>query len=79
MKALPMAGRCRGPSSRPKHLTELDVQVLIHLYDWIDFQQGLRYLGDHRWDRDPPSLTVFEPAYELARLQTSGMGASICH
>ena len=60
-----------------KHLTELDVQVLMHVYDRIDFRQGeLRYSGDFHWGRGLASLTVFESAYELARLQTFGFFTS---
>jgi hypothetical protein len=60
-----------------RHLTELDVQVLMQLYDRIDYRAGvLRYPDDFDGRRGLPSLTTFEAAYELARLHTFGFFTS---
>lgn len=48
----------------------------MHLYDRIYFQQELRYPGDFHWGSGLPSLTAFESADELARLQTFGFFCS---
>jgi hypothetical protein len=70
-RSLPQAGFAA------RYLTELDVQVLMHLYDRIDweieYRRGWRwYPGDNHWGRGLPSVTVFEAAYVLDRLQTFG-------
>ena len=60
-----------------RHLTELDVRVLMHLYGRIDYRVGvLRYPDDFDGRRGLPDVTVFEAAYELARLQTFGFFCS---
>jgi hypothetical protein len=55
-----------------RHLNELDVDVLMHLYDRVDFRDGPWYPDDYYWGHSLPDVTVFESAYELARLQTYG-------
>ena len=55
-----------------RYLTELDVDILMHLYDRVDFRDGPWYPGEYYWGHGLPDLTVFESAYELARLQTFG-------